>query len=74
MTIEEAGLVGYCAGLLRNCFPTFRLQGYESVQGLITLTTKAARLFETSGSNYPPTRCNNPEDSFPEGENKFATN
>lgn len=74
MTTEEAGLVGCCAVLLRNYSPTFRLQSYESVHGLITLTTKAARLFETSGSNYPPTRCTNPDDSFPERENKFATN
>ena len=74
MTIEEAGLVGCWALWLRNCFPAFRLQAYKSIQGLITLTTKAARLFETSGGNYPPTRCNNPEDSFPQRENKFTPN
>ena len=74
MTTEESGLVGCCAVRLLNYFPTFRLQGYESIHVLITLMTKAALLFETSGSNYPPTLCTNPEDSFPQRENKFASN
>ena len=30
--------------------------------------------FETSGSIYPTTCCNNPEDLLPQYENRFATN
>jgi hypothetical protein len=34
---------------------------------------KAVPFFETSGSNYPTTRRNKPEDLLPQYENKFAT-
>lgn len=50
------------------------LQGYEKIHGFITQKMKAARPFETSESNYPTTRCKNPEDLLPEHENMSVTN
>ena len=45
--IEEAGLLGCFEGLRRRY-----LQGYESVNWLITARMKAARLFEIGGSKF----------------------
>jgi hypothetical protein len=42
------------------------IQGYSSENWHITLKINAVRSFETSGSNYPTTRRNNPEYLFPQ--------
>jgi hypothetical protein len=42
------------------------LQGYESVNWLITLRTKAVHFFNTSDRNYPTTWCYNPGYMFPQ--------
>ena len=49
-------------------FSTFRLhlQGYESVNSLAHLKTKAARICETSGRNYQTKRCQTPDKPLPQ--------
>jgi hypothetical protein len=45
----------------------------DSIHRLRTLTMTPVRSFGTSTSNYPATRCNNPEDLVLQYENRYAT-
>lgn len=64
MTTEEEGLVDCCAVWLLNCFPTFRLQGYESIQGLITPNDKGSTSLRNVGKQLPTHTVQRPRRLF----------